>query len=220
MKKIAVILIVISMIFSVRCAYASITIYADQAAAQAEGQDGLSDFLAELSWDQSEKKLTITLYNNSSPIVDGVITRFAFNLPNTHGVANSLTLSSPDAGYASLLTGSNESPFGDFDYGVDLLNPPTYSGIAISDPFRTFNFKVDLDDDEIITELDFINELSDNKAKPGYFFLVRFQETGLDDEGSDKVPGLTRENPVPEPMTMLLFGPALLGLVGMKRKKS
>ena len=31
-------------------------------------------------------------------------------------------------------------------------------------------------------------------------------------------PGST--NPVPEPMTMLLFGPALLGLVGLKRKKS
>ena len=27
-------------------------------------------------------------------------------------------------------------------------------------------------------------------------------------------------NPVPEPMTMLLFGPALLGLVGIKRKKA
>ena len=27
-------------------------------------------------------------------------------------------------------------------------------------------------------------------------------------------------NPIPEPMTMLLFGPALLGLVGLKRKKS
>ncbi|MFH1062119.1 MAG: PEP-CTERM sorting domain-containing protein [Candidatus Omnitrophota bacterium] len=27
-------------------------------------------------------------------------------------------------------------------------------------------------------------------------------------------------NPVPEPMTMLLFGPALLGLVGLKKKKS
>ena len=28
-----------------------------------------------------------------------------------------------------------------------------------------------------------------------------------------------RPNPVPEPMTMLLFGPALLGLVGFKRRK-
>ena len=27
-------------------------------------------------------------------------------------------------------------------------------------------------------------------------------------------------NPVPEPMTMLLFGPALLGLVGLKKKKA
>ena len=28
-----------------------------------------------------------------------------------------------------------------------------------------------------------------------------------------------QQNPVPEPMTMLLFGPALLGLVGLKRRK-
>ncbi|MCG2711914.1 MAG: PEP-CTERM sorting domain-containing protein [Candidatus Omnitrophica bacterium] len=28
------------------------------------------------------------------------------------------------------------------------------------------------------------------------------------------------DNPVPEPMTMLLFGPALLGLVGLKRRKA
>ncbi len=30
----------------------------------------------------------------------------------------------------------------------------------------------------------------------------------------------TESNPVPEPATMLLFGPSLLGLVGLKRKKS
>lgn len=29
----------------------------------------------------------------------------------------------------------------------------------------------------------------------------------------------TGDNPVPEPMTMLLFGPALLGLIGLKKKK-
>jgi Domain of unknown function (DUF4114) len=35
-----------------------------------------------------------------------------------------------------------------------------------------------------------------------------------------EVDGVTPNNPVPEPMTMLLFGPAFLGLVGLKKKKS
>ncbi len=39
--------------------------------------------------------------------------------------------------------------------------------------------------------------------------------TDPDDQGD-----LDDENPVPEPMTMLLFGPALLGLVGMRKKKA
>ena len=41
---------------------------------------------------------------------------------------------------------------------------------------------------------------------------------GIASDGDQHVKiGLT---PVPEPMTMLLFGPALLGLIGLKRKKS
>lgn len=58
-----------------------------------------------------------------------------------------------------------------------------------------------------------------------YRYVVAFEDTARlgDKDYNDlvvEVNGVSPYNPVPEPMTMLLFGPALLGLVGLKKKKS
>ena len=218
MKKIAVILIVISMIFSVRCAYASITIYADMA----NSESGLGDFVAELTYDDDLKELTLEIENTSPTLNGGYLLGFSFNNPYNRiiGVQKGASWTDSDfsiiGGTTSFINGIDESPYGAFDIGAEVQGNPS-GGIGVG---VTETFVFDLITNDPLSENNFIEALSFQQVaqKEGDFFLARFQ--GFENAGSDKVPGLTRENPVPEPMTMLLFGPALLGLVGFKRRKA
>ena len=197
-------------------ASATITILADQAAAQAAGQDGFGDFVAELTLTGSQLK--IALDNTTAAQYGGVIVRYDFNNPGN--AIQSLTLDSASAGYADLNYSVNDSPFGTFDYSVDLRDTPAYPGLGINDGIVEYIFNVTLNQGKSLTELAFTNEYSTGGNYSAFFF-ARFQS--MDERlgsGSDKVPGKTDGgDPVPEPATMLLLGPAMF-LLGAFRKRS
>ena len=220
MKKVALFLLVMSMVISVRCAYA-IPIYADIT----NSESGLGNFVAELTY--LNKQLTVEIENKSQAVNGGYLLGFSFNNPGglITDVTKGATWSDADfsiVGGTAFDNGLNESPYGAFDIGAEVIlgkNGSPSDGIAVGVK-ETFVFNLTTSSDSLTAD-DFIAALSYQKVehKEGEFFFARFQ--GFNDKGSDKVPGTTtEENPVPEPMTMLLLGPALLGLLGFKRKKA
>ena len=196
------------------------------------GDGFLGDFSGSLSYSSLENgesaTLIVGLENTSSSADGGYLTAFALNSP---GGITGVTVTDNDSGFTwNLLQGtmftliSNEisaEPYGnDFDFGAAVGTKwlgtgsgaeagQVSNGIAVGE---NYNFTFYL----VGTGLDLFNEQSfvDALSSEGEFFVVRFR--AFDDGESDKVPG---DNPVPEPMTMLLFGPALLGLMGLRSRK-
>ena len=204
-----------------------VNIYGDMGAS-AEGLgyfEGYMDYTytAATSTDPEIAQLVIELTNlTPAPATSSQILRVSFNNPGNQ-ITGAALVSAPANfvlnGGSGFQNGINENTYGKFDIGATVASQSN-QGIVLGDT-GTFTFNFSGTGLSGLTTDSFIQTLSEGVASDNgaQFLLVRFQriDTG---EGSDKVPGQTNENPVPEPMTMLLFGPALLGLVGFKRKKS
>ena len=194
--------------------------------------EGLGNFEAELTYDKDAATLTVQLTNTSSLNNGGYITAFAFNNPD--GAITGVMLDQEPDSFDLLGKSKKDEdfqntvsapPFGDFDIGASTSkewlggeNPDKGIGVG-----NTGTFIFILTGSAELTEQDFVDELSSG-ASPNYgeqFFAVRFR--GFNDDGSDKVSGMTEPSPIPEPSTMILLGFGVLGLAGygiLRKKKS
>lgn len=155
--------------------------------------------------------ITVSLTNTSPVANGGYLTAFAFGLPGS--VTG--TLDSVPEGF-SLLGGSGGSisvrPFKDLDLGASSTKGDWLGGGSPKDGLgvgQTGIFKFSLAGNfSSLTEESF-------SIAGDPWFAVRFR--GFEDGGSDKVvPG----NPVPEPVSMLLFGTGAVVFGGYIRRQS
>lgn len=176
--------------------------------------DGVwGDFSGSLNYaasDANNATLIVQLTNTSPAANGGYITGFLFNNPSSLiSAIPSYSFSDGDFNMHFVNDGVNGAPFGQFDIAASLGKNPgsdfadggnPADGITVGGT-GTFTFNLTGSSLDSLTDASFVGSND---------FYVRFR--GFDNEQSDKVP------PVPEPMTMLLFGPALLGLIGIKKK--
>jgi len=200
----------------------------------ANSTEGLGNFEAELIYNPASSTnaaIEINLKNTSPEENGGYITAFLLNNPlNSITGIPSWTTTDSDFNRLFVNDGLKGAPYGYFDFGASLGtnvnsefadggNPA--QGIAVGDT-ETFTFNLVGTGLDGLTEDSFVNALSQGTGAgyEGQFFAVRFR--GFENDGSDKVPGQTDGNgdPIPEPATLFLFGPALLGLAWRQFKKN
>jgi len=177
----------------------------------ANSSEGLSDFTGSIAWDYAgignTGNITISLTNASA--AGGFITAFVFNVASGDPDL-AVSLLSATNGNFSFLEGADAGPFGGpYDAGASigggfLGGGSPSGGIAFGDT-AVFNFSVTANDAGSLGAISFLEG-----AAP-FNFLVRFR--GLDDGGSDMVPGAL----VPAPGVLALL--AVAGCVGSRRRR-
>ncbi len=204
------------------------------------GNGFLGDFTGSLDYNSTTHTITVTLTNASSTLPGGMITGFAFNLPNQPGNVTGVTYTAqgPHGTLFSLLGGPsfsnsvNVAPYGDADIGAALDgdwlgggNPN--QGLAIGQT-GTYTF-------QLTGNATYLNALTaqaifDTQTNGGgeaANFLVRFR--GFDNGGSDKVPAVEGDTippesggspEIPEPATIAVLGAmAGLGALGYRVRR-
>lgn len=150
--------------------------------------------------------LVVSLMNSSASGVGGFLTGFVFNIASSDVGASATLTAGNNANF--LNTGiESAAPYGTFmagaALGADWLGGGSpVNGIAVGDT-ATFTFAVSALDASALSAASFMNGDND------FNFLVRFR--GLDNGGSDKVPG------VPAPGVMALLG--LGGVLSTRRRR-
>lgn len=171
-----------------------------------------TNFLADLSYAFDAGTMgTLTIDPNTTPGgIGGFLTAFVFSFASIDPTASAALTSSTDADFGDL-AGASASPFGGpfiggagTGGGFEGGGPPS-AGIAVGGT-ETFTFKITAGDAAALTDESF------GIAGPEDFnFVVRFR--GLNDGGSDKVPG--KQVPTPGAMTLL----AGAGLMASRRRR-
>ena len=166
--------------------------------------------------------INIAITNNSLPAAgpDPRLTAFAFNIPDE---VTGIDIYAGPTGWGGVYDEDNiDTPgqFGFFDiagltgsnFGGGDANDGIARGYASSFFFQLLGTGLgSLSEDDFLASNSFDPGAPDEDVQ---VFIVRWQRTGLDGEGSDVgIPS------VPEPATMLLLGVGLIGLAGIGRKK-
>jgi len=157
---------------------------------------------------------------NTSLNYDPVLTAFAFNTPSE--VAGVSAFSGPSGWNFSYTPDTIDTPgqFGYFD--IAGLTGPNFNGgspnYGISrGSTSSFSFTLLGTGLDTLTEMSFLSLFSydpaGNPLEDPQHFIARFQQTGIDGQGSDVATA-----PVPEPSTMILLGVGLLGVALFGRK--
>jgi hypothetical protein len=191
---------------------------APASAAPIAGNGTLGDFTGDFSYNSVSHMVTVSLTNAATTAPGGLITGFAFNLPQQPGAVTGVTYNAvgPNGTTFALLGGASfnnsvsVSPYGDADIGAAL--------VAIGQT-GTWTFQL-TGNNSILNALTAQQIYDTVTTNSQYGFLVRFK--GFDGGGSDKVPGGSLGIPdppitptgdpstVPEPTTLAVFG-ALAG---------
>jgi len=176
----------------------------------ANSSEGLADYTGLIDWSfpgvGNTGTVAISLTNQSA--VGGFITAFVFNVDSAD-TNLSISLTSASNGNFSELLGADAGPFGGpYDGGASigggfLGGGSPSGGIAVGDT-ATFVFSITANDAGSLSALSFLDGPSP------FNFIVRFR--GLDDGGSDMVPGTL----VPAPGAIALLAAA--GLIGRRRR--
>ncbi|MBU4477907.1 MAG: PEP-CTERM sorting domain-containing protein [Candidatus Omnitrophica bacterium] len=225
MKKLLVLIIIMVWGFIVPQSSFAVIIMADIANSTA----GLGNFEGTLTYSAgsaTNATLVISLKNTSSS--GGYLTAFVLNNPfNSISGIPTWSFTNEDFNKLFVNAGIKGEPYGYFDIGASLGtnlhsnfadNGPPTKGIAAG-VTETFTFNLAGSGLDGLTEQSFIDALSTGGSSyyGPQFFVARFRGIPVG-EGSDKVPAKTNGEPVPEPATMLLLGPALMGLAATRKK--
>ncbi len=178
----------------------------------ANSSEGLATYSGSIDWNYGgigdTGTMTLALTNESA--VGGFITALVFNVASSDAALD-VELVSASNGNFSLLTGANAGPYGGpYDAGATigggfLGGGSPAGGIAVGDT-ATFVFSVTASDVASLSAMSFLD------GPAAFNFLVRIR--GLDDGGSDMVPGTL----VPAPGALALVGVACL--IGRRRRRA
>ena len=168
--------------------------------------------------------VNIGITNNGTFGSDPRITGFAFNTPgNVTGTSAFSASGTEDNSDWAPEFGTISTPgtSGTFDLagitGPNFNGGKANSGIAVN---NTANFSFTLTGTNLgtLTEISFLSILTPAKDNnPDAAFAVRFQRTGDNGQDSDTALGIPA---VPVPAAFWLFGTALIGFVGVSRRRN